>query len=141
MVLVVLCTAAAFLIYVTLVTEVGPGRAAVITYVAPVLAVGLGVAVLGEHPGAGSIAGLLLILAGSWLSTDGRLPPGLTRLLARASRRPASEPRRPSASRRPRRCAGERQRPRRPSGISPAGLAGTARSAQFSTVTSVPIGV
>ena len=86
------CTVAAFLIYVTLVTEVGPGRAAVITYVAPVLAVGLGVAVLGEHPGAGAIAGLLLILAGSWLSTDGRLPPGLTRLLARSSRRPASEP-------------------------------------------------
>jgi hypothetical protein len=64
----------------------------VITYVAPVLAVGLGVAVLGEHPGAGAIAGLLLILAGSWLSTDGRLPPGLTRLLARLSRRSASEP-------------------------------------------------
>jgi hypothetical protein len=31
--------------------------------------------VLGEQPGAGAIAGLLLILAGSWLSTDGRLPP------------------------------------------------------------------
>jgi drug/metabolite transporter (DMT)-like permease len=91
-VLVVFCTVAAFLIYVTLVTEVGPGRAAVITYVAPVLAVGLGVAVLGEHPGAGAIAGLLLILTGSWLSTDGRLPPGLTRLLARSPRRPASEP-------------------------------------------------
>jgi drug/metabolite transporter (DMT)-like permease len=39
------------------------------------VAVGLGVAVLGERPGAGAIAGLLLILAGSWLSTDGRLPP------------------------------------------------------------------
>jgi drug/metabolite transporter (DMT)-like permease len=85
-VLVVFCTAAAFLIFVRLVTEVGPGRAAVITYVAPVLAVGLGVAVLGEHPGAGAIAGLLLILAGSWLSTGGRLPPGLERLLARSAR-------------------------------------------------------
>jgi hypothetical protein len=25
------------------------------------------------------VAGLLLILAGSWLSTDGRMPPGLRR--------------------------------------------------------------
>jgi hypothetical protein len=43
--------------------------------------------VLGEDLGAGAIAGLLLILAGSWLSTDGRLPPGLVaRLRGQASR-------------------------------------------------------
>jgi drug/metabolite transporter (DMT)-like permease len=83
-VLVVFCTVAAFLIYVRLVAEVGPGRASVITYVAPVLAVGLGVAVLGEHPGAGAIAGLLLILAGSWLATGGRLPPRLRSRLGEA---------------------------------------------------------
>jgi len=82
-VLVLLCTVAGFLIYTTLVREIGPGRAAVITYVAPVLAVGLGMAVLGEHPGVAAIAGLLLILAGSWLSTDGRLPASLDRLLGR----------------------------------------------------------
>jgi hypothetical protein len=29
------------------------------------------------------VAGLLLILAGSWLSTDGRVPPGLAALFAR----------------------------------------------------------
>jgi drug/metabolite transporter (DMT)-like permease len=73
------CTAAAFVFYGALVAEAGPGRALVITYVAPVVALALGVAVLGEHPGAGAVAGLLLILAGSWLSTDGRLPPGLAR--------------------------------------------------------------
>jgi len=72
-----LCTAAAFVLFGGLLLEVGPGRAAVITYVAPVVAVGLGVAVLGERPGVGAAAGLLLILAGSWLSTDGRLPPGM----------------------------------------------------------------
>ena len=71
------CTAAAFVFYGALVAEAGPGRALVITYIAPVVAVALGVAVLGEQPGTGAIAGLLLILAGSWLSTDGRLPPGL----------------------------------------------------------------
>jgi drug/metabolite transporter (DMT)-like permease len=77
-----LCTALAFVIFNTLIAETGPARASVITYVNPVVAVGLGVALLGEQPGAGTVAGLLLILAGSWLSTDGRLPPGLRRLRA-----------------------------------------------------------
>jgi drug/metabolite transporter (DMT)-like permease len=84
----VFCTAAAFVFYGALVAEAGPGRALVITYVAPVVAVALGVAVLGERPGAGAVAGLLLILAGSWLSTDGRLPPGLAALVVRLRRRP-----------------------------------------------------
>jgi drug/metabolite transporter (DMT)-like permease len=78
----VLCTALAFVLFGSLLVEVGPGRAAVITYVAPVVAVALGVTVLGERPGAGAIAGLLLIIAGSWLSTDGRLPPGLAGAVA-----------------------------------------------------------
>ena len=47
------------------------------------VAVALGVAVLGERPGAGAVAGLLLIIAGSWLSTDGRLPPGLAGVVTR----------------------------------------------------------
>jgi drug/metabolite transporter (DMT)-like permease len=81
------CTAAAFVFYGALVAEAGPGRALVITYVAPVVAVALGVAVLGERPGTGAVAGLLLILAGSWLSTDGRLPPGLAAVAARLRRR------------------------------------------------------
>jgi drug/metabolite transporter (DMT)-like permease len=87
LVLGLVCTAAAFVIYSGLVAEIGPGRALVITYVAPVVAVALGVTVLGERPGAGAIAGLLLIIAGSWLSTDGRLPPGPTATLALLLRR------------------------------------------------------
>jgi drug/metabolite transporter (DMT)-like permease len=81
------CTAAAFVFYGALVAEAGPGRALVITYVAPVVAVALGVAVLRESLGAGAIAGLLLILAGSWLSTDGRLPPGTAAVVTRLRRR------------------------------------------------------
>lgn len=77
------CTAAAFVFYGALVVEAGPGRALVITYIAPVVAVALGVAVLGERPGTGAAAGLLLILAGSWLSTDGRMPPGLVAVATR----------------------------------------------------------
>ncbi|MBV8988204.1 MAG: hypothetical protein JO372_06550, partial [Solirubrobacterales bacterium] len=45
----------------------------------PVVAVALGVTLLGERPGVGAVAGLLLILAGSWLSTGGKLPPGMVR--------------------------------------------------------------
>jgi drug/metabolite transporter (DMT)-like permease len=88
LVLGLVCTAAAFVIYSGLIVEIGPGRALVITYVAPVVAVALGVAVLGERPGAGAVAGLLLIIAGSWLSTDGRLPPGPA-VAALRRRRPA----------------------------------------------------
>ena len=87
-----LCTAAAFVVFGRLIAEIGPGRALVITYVNPVVALALGMAVLGERPGAGAIAGLLLILAGSWLSTDGRIPPGLAGVLSRARRTPRRSP-------------------------------------------------
>jgi drug/metabolite transporter (DMT)-like permease len=63
------CTALAFVVMAMLVADVGPGRALVITYVNPVVAVALGVVVLGERPGPGALVGLALILAGSWLST------------------------------------------------------------------------
>lgn len=67
-----LCTAAALVFYAALVAEVGAGRALVITYVNPVVAVLLGVALLGERPGPSALAGLALILAGSWLSAGER---------------------------------------------------------------------
>jgi drug/metabolite transporter (DMT)-like permease len=81
------CTALAFLIFFRLIAEVGPSRASIITYVNPVVALALGVAILDEHLTTGAVAGLLLILAGSWLSTDGRLPPGLAALADRVRRR------------------------------------------------------
>ena len=95
-----LCTALAFVIFNVLIAEAGPARASIITYINPVVAVALGVALLGERPGTGAVAGLLLILAGSWLSTDGRLPPGLARRL-RLRRAPAQQaPAEPADSRR-----------------------------------------
>jgi drug/metabolite transporter (DMT)-like permease len=75
----VLCTALALVLMAVLIGEAGPGRALVVTYVNPVIAVALGVVFLGESPGVGAIAGLALILAGSWLATDGRLPAPLRR--------------------------------------------------------------
>jgi drug/metabolite transporter (DMT)-like permease len=71
----VFCTAMAFVVYTVLVREAGTGRATIITYVNPVVAVILGVTLLGERPGPGALVGLVMILAGSWLSTGGRLPP------------------------------------------------------------------
>jgi drug/metabolite transporter (DMT)-like permease len=89
------CTALAFALMAMLISEIGPARAVVITYINPIIAVALGVTVLGEQPGAGAVAGLLLILAGSWLSTDGRLPPGLTTIFGRSRRRRANPVERP----------------------------------------------
>ena len=83
------CTAIAFLFFFRLITEIGPGRATIITYVNPVVALALGVAILDESVTTGTVVGLLLILAGSWLSTDGRLPPGLAAIVARLKRRRA----------------------------------------------------
>jgi drug/metabolite transporter (DMT)-like permease len=78
----VACTAIALAVMFFLVAEAGPNKASIITYVNPVIAVALGVAFLGESLGAASIAGLLLILAGSYLATGGKPPSGLARLLA-----------------------------------------------------------
>jgi drug/metabolite transporter (DMT)-like permease len=77
------CSALAFLFFFRLIAEVGPSRATIITYVNPVVALALGVAILDESITAGVIVGLLLILAGSWLSTDGRVPPGLAAIAQR----------------------------------------------------------
>jgi drug/metabolite transporter (DMT)-like permease len=91
----VACTAIALATMFFLVAEAGPSRASVITYVNPIIAVALGVAFLGESLGAASVAGLLLILAGSWLATGGQPPSALVRLAfrPRADRLP-----RPSSS-------------------------------------------
>jgi len=91
-----LCSALAFLLFFRLIAEIGPGRATVITYINPVVALALGVMVLDESVTTGVVVGLLLILAGSWLSTDGRLPPGLAglaeRVRSRASARGSEAP-------------------------------------------------
>jgi drug/metabolite transporter (DMT)-like permease len=67
-------TGLAFLIFYTLIAEVGPGRASLVAYLAPGFSVGYGVAVLGESITAGTVAGLALILAGSYLGAEGRPP-------------------------------------------------------------------
>jgi drug/metabolite transporter (DMT)-like permease len=65
----VICTALAFLVFFALIAEVGPVRATVITYVNPAVAVAAGVAFLGEPLTIGTVSGFALILLGSVLST------------------------------------------------------------------------
>lgn len=69
------CTAAALVIFAVLIREAGASRATVITYINPLVALALGVSLEGEHPGAGALVGLVLILLGSGLATTGTLPP------------------------------------------------------------------
>lgn len=66
----VVCTAAAFLLFFALIGEVGPIRATVITYVNPAVAVALGVGLLSEPFTLGTALGFALILIGSFLATQ-----------------------------------------------------------------------
>ena len=62
------CTAVAFGLFYALIAEAGAGRAALITYVAPIFAVLLGVLALDEGFTAANAVGVMLILAGAWLA-------------------------------------------------------------------------
>jgi drug/metabolite transporter (DMT)-like permease len=67
--LAVVCTAIAFVIFFALITEVGPARASVITYINPAVAVALGIGVLGEHLTMTMAIAFVAILGGSVLAT------------------------------------------------------------------------
>jgi drug/metabolite transporter (DMT)-like permease len=86
LVLGLVCTALAYLLFFALIAEVGASRGTVITYVNPAVSVLLGVIILSEPLNAAIIVGFLLIIAGSWLSTGGVLPRRLRRLTSRAYR-------------------------------------------------------
>jgi drug/metabolite transporter (DMT)-like permease len=67
-VLAVICTASAFVLFFMLIAEIGPARATVITYVNPAVAVALGVALLGEPLTPVIGVSFALILGGSVLA-------------------------------------------------------------------------
>jgi drug/metabolite transporter (DMT)-like permease len=79
LVLAIVCTAIAFLVFFALIAEIGPVRATVITYINPAVAVALGVIFLDEPLTRGILVGFALVLLGSALAT-------------RPSRRRAPEP-------------------------------------------------
>jgi drug/metabolite transporter (DMT)-like permease len=83
-------TGIAFLIFYTLIAEVGPARASIVAYLAPAFSLLYGVTLLGEPLTLAAVGGLALILAGSWLGAEGRAPvsrSGLSRSNAPASAR------------------------------------------------------
>jgi drug/metabolite transporter (DMT)-like permease len=67
-------TGLAFVIFFALIGRVGPARTFIVTYVASVFALVYGVALLDEPLTLGAVAGLVLIVGGSWLAAEGRLP-------------------------------------------------------------------
>ena len=102
------CTGLGYVAFYSLVADLGAGRASVVTYLAPAVAVVGGVLVLGEPLTAGIVAGLLLVLAGAWLAS-GRGP--TSRPLAAVP--PTTPPRSPTGRGGPRwRCPPRAAAPR-----------------------------
>jgi drug/metabolite transporter (DMT)-like permease len=66
-----LCTATAMLLMFYLISHAGASRASVITYINPIVATLLGMAVLHERLGVGGAIAFVMILCGSWLATRG----------------------------------------------------------------------
>jgi drug/metabolite transporter (DMT)-like permease len=68
-------TGISFVIFYTLIADVGPARASLVAYIAPGFAVAYGVTLLNEPFTGATFAGLVLILAGSWLAAGGLARP------------------------------------------------------------------
>jgi len=67
-------TGLAFVIFYTLIADVGPAKASIVAYIAPVFAVIYGVAFRDEAFTLGTLVGMALILGGSWIAGQGRVP-------------------------------------------------------------------
>jgi drug/metabolite transporter (DMT)-like permease len=70
----VICTGFAFVLFHSLVATDGPEKASLVGYIAPVFSIFYGVVLLDESFTAATLAGLVLILGGSWLAAGGQLP-------------------------------------------------------------------
>jgi drug/metabolite transporter (DMT)-like permease len=70
----IVCSALALSLLFYVIHHIGAARMAVVTYVNPAVATFLGVVVLHEPLGKGTVLGLALILLGSWLATHSGKP-------------------------------------------------------------------
>jgi drug/metabolite transporter (DMT)-like permease len=70
----ILGTGMSFVIFYELIATVGPAKATLVAYVAPGFAVVYGVLLLGEKFTLATAAGLVLIVVGSWLAAEARVP-------------------------------------------------------------------
>jgi drug/metabolite transporter (DMT)-like permease len=69
------CTALAFVLFFRLIALAGPVRATVITFINPAVAIGLGLLILGEPLTWGMVLGFPLVLLGAWWATQTPAPP------------------------------------------------------------------
>jgi drug/metabolite transporter (DMT)-like permease len=67
-------TGISFVLFYSLIATVGPAKASLVAYIAPGFAVVYGVVLLDESFTLATASGLLLIVSGSWLAAEGRLP-------------------------------------------------------------------
>ena len=72
LVLAIVCTAIAFIIFFKLIAAIGPARATLFTFINPAVAVVAGALVLDEQITAATIAGFILVIVGCWLATRTR---------------------------------------------------------------------
>ena len=68
-VLALVCTGLAFVVFFKLLAEVGPARAPLITFANPVVAVALGAILLDEDITVATLVGFVLVMTGCWLAT------------------------------------------------------------------------
>lgn len=69
--LAVVCTAVAFIAFFALIAEVGPVRAPLFTYVNPIVAIALGILILGEPLTVGLLVGFPIVIVGCVLAAGG----------------------------------------------------------------------
>lgn len=67
-------TGVSFVLFYSLIATVGPAKASLVAHIAPGFAVVYGVVLLDESFTVATAGGLLLIVSGSWLAAEGRLP-------------------------------------------------------------------
>ena len=70
----VLGTGISFWIYYVLLGTVGPAKSSIVAYIAPGFSVIYGVTLLDESFTVATAAGIVMIVGGSWLAAEGRVP-------------------------------------------------------------------
>ncbi|MEY4323464.1 MAG: hypothetical protein RL410_1245 [Actinomycetota bacterium] len=68
-VLTLVCTVAAFIVFFSLIAEVGGIKATLVTYINPAVAIALGIVLLKEPVTLGLLIGFPMVLGGSWLAS------------------------------------------------------------------------
>lgn len=88
----VICTAAAFIMLIALVGEIGPVRATTITYINPAVAVAAGALILGESITVWTLVGFALVVTGSYFVNRRTRKPEVPAVTAAAAELELADP-------------------------------------------------